>query len=158
MKKRHGFSLVEIILVSAIIGILAAVSITNLVGRRGREELNSTTRKIVSLLREAQSRSISQASSTAWGVHFENSTSTAPFYALFASTYASNTVVGYYSLPSSIRYATSSIAQGSSLNVSFAQITGLPLNSASIVLELVSGGRVSASSTIVVQNSGAISY
>lgn len=156
MGKKQGFSLIEIVIVSAIIGVLAVVSITNLFSRRGPEELNSTTKKIVSLLREAQNRSISQASSTGWGVHFENSTSTTPFYALFASSYTSNTIVGYYSLPPSIRYSTSSIAQGNSLDISFTQITGLPSNSASIVLELLTGNNVSASSTIVVESSGVI--
>src|SRR3989344_8198221 len=79
---RRGFTIIEIMLVIGIIVALAVVGVLNLTGRRGQTEFDSTVRQISALLRDAQVRSVAQASDKGWGVHFENSTTTAPFYAL----------------------------------------------------------------------------
>ncbi|RJP45817.1 prepilin-type N-terminal cleavage/methylation domain-containing protein [Candidatus Parcubacteria bacterium] len=154
---RRGVTFIEILLVVAITAILAGVTVVNLLGKRSGLELQTTTRQIVALLREAQSNSINQASSTSWGVRFENGTSTAPFYALFFGAYATTTRSGYYRLPPNVRYATSSIPQGSSTNVLFSQITGFPLATTTVVLELLGGGTV-ASSVIQVSRNGSITH
>ncbi len=137
---RKGFSLVEILIVIGITAVIGVVVLTSLTGRRHRVELENTARQIATLLREAQSRSMSQDSSTSWGVHFENSTTTAAFYELFSGTvYSTSSVVGHYRLPNIVRFATSSVPSGSSSTVIFAQITGLPSASTTISLELVAG-------------------
>lgn len=157
-RPNRGFTLVEVVLVAAIITVLAIVIFPSLTSRRSYEDLNATTKKIMALLREAQSRSISQASSTSWGVHFENATTTSPFYALFSSSYSTSTTVGYYRLPPKVTYAPS-LAQGSSTDVTFAQITGLPsASSTSIILQLSPGGSVAANSIITVKSNGPITY
>jgi type II secretory pathway pseudopilin PulG len=158
---KRGFTAVELLIMLGFVVVLGIVIMPALLGRRSRIELDNTTRQIGSLLREAQSRSMAQASSTSWGVRFENSTTTAPFYALFATSYSTGTVIGYYRLPATVRFATSSIAQGSFLEIIFAQNTGLPSTSTSIILELrggSGGGPAIASSTVNVNTNGLISF
>lgn len=143
----------ELLITFALVILIGAVALVNLVGRKGRTDLDLTTRQMVTLLREAQSRSMAQASSTAWGVHFENSTSTPVFFALYASTYTQANSRGTYRLPVSVGYATSTLAVGASLNVSFAQITGLS-TSTSVTLYLIN--QPTSSSTIQIASTGAI--
>lgn len=136
----NGFTVIEILVVVGIITLVSVISLATLVGRRSRAELDSTTKQIIALLREAQSRSASQEDGTVWGVHLENSSSTTPFYALFHTSYSATNTVSHNRLPSSVRYASSSIAWGSSIDITFAQISGEPLASTSIALELSPGG------------------
>jgi type II secretory pathway pseudopilin PulG len=152
---RAGFTVLEVSLVIFIGAMLAALLISSLTGFRNRNDFDDTSKKMAALLREAQSRSLARASSTAWGVHFENSTSTTPFYALFSGTYGTSTRVGYYPLPPSVSYVTSSLNTGSSTEITFAQITGAASASTTIVIKMSASG---VSSTIAVASSGAVRY
>ena len=155
--RRWGITMIEILITVAIAAILMGVSIVNLYGFRNRTDLSNTTRTIGAALREAQSRAIAQASSSAWGVHFENSTTTRPFYALFISTtYSATSTVTRAPLPLTVAYVTSSLALGAARDVTFAQLTGAPSASTSIVIAITGNG--SASATIAVASSGAITY
>src|SRR5882724_5912461 len=96
-KNKSGFTLIELLLVMGITVIIASVGFVNLFGKRNTEQLASATKKITAVLREAQSNSITQASSTSWGVHFQSTTTS--FYALFAGSYATGTVRSWEVLP-----------------------------------------------------------
>lgn len=99
---------------------------------------------------------MAQEQGVSWGVHFANATNTAPFYAFMASsTYSTATVVGYYRLPPSISYLTSTLASGAALDVTFSPITGAASASTSIGLFAVGQA---LSSTIRISSSGATSY
>lgn len=156
LDSREGTTLVELLVVIGLIAAFALVALFNLFGRKGQTDLDNTAQSIAALLREAQSRSMVQASSTGWGVHFENSTSTAPFYSLFASSYGTSTALGYYRLPGAVAYVTSTLASGASLEITFAQLTGFASASASVGIYLANNP--GSSSTITVASSGAVSY
>lgn len=158
IEPERGFTLIEMMTVLAVMIILSIVAVVNLAQRRSKSDLDNATRQIVATLREAESRSVSQQSSTIWGVRLSNTTATAAFYALFANSYAPSTTVGYYRLPPSVQYMTSSIAQGSSLDITFAQISGSPSTSTSITLKIAAGGPGLTTSTITVNASGLITY
>lgn len=155
MKK--GYTLAETLVVMAVTVILAVVVIGSFVNQRNRSQISSTAATIAGLLREAQSRSVSQSSSTSWGVRFENSTTTSPFFALFASQYSSSSQVGHYPLPAWVGYVTSSIGAGSVAEVGFAQISGAASGSSSIAIYLLQGNPT-VSSTITISAAGSISY
>ena len=155
MRKNSGATIAELVLVIAMVAIIGVITITTLVGRKSKVELETTTKQIVALLRDAQSRARAQASGVAWGVHFENSTSTAPFYALFRSSYLVANRVGYYRLPTTVGYATSSLAQGASRDVVFSQLNGTA-SPASIQIYLINSP--TQFSTIQIGSSGAVSY
>ncbi len=156
--RNKGTTLIELLIVISVIAVISVAALLNLLGRSAQTDLNNVTEQMASLLREARSRSVSQASSTSWGVHFDNSTTTAPFYTLFYSqTYSASTTIGYYRLPSGLAYATSSITSGSSVDVTFTQLSGQASASTSIKI-YVSGKGTSNSSTISVASSGAVSF
>jgi type II secretory pathway pseudopilin PulG len=153
-----ALSLIEIITVAAIAVILSVVGFSSLVSNRSRLTLDSTTKQITALLREAQSRSTAQEGGTIWGVRLDNNTST-PFYALFKTSYSSSSEIGHYGLPVNVKYATSSISQGSSVNITFSQISGQPSTSTSITVNLTgSGGAIISNSTITISSSGLIGF
>ena len=155
--QKKGTTLIELLIVIGIIGVLASVTFLSLFGTRRQNDLKGTSQAIAALLREARSRSVAQSSSTSWGVHFENSTVTSPFYALFFSaTYAPTTTIGYYRLPSSVGYASSNIPSGSFKEVTFSQLDGLASASTSVSLYLLTSP--TNSSTINIASSGAVSY
>ncbi len=155
-ESRTGFTLFEVVLTLTFLIILAAIVLPSFFSSRGQTQLNLTARHIAALLREAQSRSVAQSSSTMWGVHFEIATTTAPFYALFAGTYASSSVIAYYRLPATLRYVTATFPFGEIREISFSQLTGL--SSASTSLGIFLSTNRSASATIHVASSGAVTY
>ncbi|MCR4328137.1 MAG: hypothetical protein NUV53_01330 [Patescibacteria group bacterium] len=153
--RRAGFSIIEITLVIFIGAMFAGLLFTGLWGYKNRNDFDTTTQEIVAVLREAQSLSAARASSTTWGIHFENSTTTAPFFAIFSATYGTSTRTGYYRLPPSVVYVSSSIAQGDSKEIIFSQITGFLSAADSVVLQNISG---STSSTISITTNGVVTY
>ncbi|MDO8536825.1 MAG: hypothetical protein Q7R94_01100, partial [bacterium] len=87
-----------------------------------------------------------------------NTTNTAAFYALFKTAYSSTNTVGYSRLPAGIRYSISSVALGNAIDVVFAQTSGLPSVPTSITLELAPSGKTIATSTIIVNADGLVSF
>ncbi len=153
---RRAFTLIELIIV---IGLMVAISLfvfPALFGRRNTADMQNTAQQIASLLRQAQNDSVSGKQGVSWGVHFENGTSTAPFYALFSSAYGATSTVAHYALPPTVGYVTSTLAAGSSLDIIFSQVSGNASASTSVGLYLLS--QPSAQSIISIASSGAVSY
>ncbi|KKW48162.1 MAG: hypothetical protein UY99_C0011G0025 [Parcubacteria group bacterium GW2011_GWA1_59_11] len=153
---RKATTLIEVVLVIGLIAAISGVIIMNLVARKGKTELDTATRQIAALLREAQSRSMAQASSTAWGVHFDNSTSTAPSYSLYHTSYSESNRLGYYRLPAGVDYVSANLADGASRDILFLQLTGKV--GASDSIQIYQTGNSANSSTISVAQSGAVSF
>jgi prepilin-type N-terminal cleavage/methylation domain-containing protein len=155
---KKGFTLIELLVVIALLVIIGAVVIVNLGGRRVDTDLVATTQQITTTLRQAQSDSMAQEGGASWGVHFSNSTSARPSFALFSGTsYAAGTVVGQYLLPSTVAYRTSTLALGATLDIIFSQISGAASASTSIGLYMPKENTAFAS-TISVASTGAVSY
>lgn len=154
---RKGYTLPELLIAIGIILILGLVSLAGFVNRRNESELDATASRMAALLREAQSRSVSQDSGASWGVRFDNGESGAgAYYALFSVPYTTSSLSGQYPLPAWVKYVTSSIAAGSHAEITFSQISGLAAGSSSIAIQLTQ--KPQSSSTISVASSGAVSY
>lgn len=69
--KSRGFSLIELLLVMAILAILSSGVAIWFFGYQRQVELNSVSKMIVDTLRDAQSRSISGKDFAKWGVYFD---------------------------------------------------------------------------------------
>ncbi len=96
--KKKGFTLVELMMVMAIIVVVSLVVGIFLTTFSKKRHLQSTTGAIVSLLRSAQQRSIIQENGKYWGVKFENLTTDNRFILFNASDtslldFSSTTVV-----------------------------------------------------------------
>lgn len=146
----------ELILIIALMVVIVMISILSLGGRKGTTELEGITKQIVSQLREAQSKSASQVNSTTWGVRIDNATSGAYFGGYSSSTYSTSTRVGYTRLPRNVRFVTSTLPVGSSREITFSQISGLPSTTTIISLQLTD--TPSVSTTITVGERGVIGY
>jgi type II secretory pathway pseudopilin PulG len=154
---RKGFTLVELILVLGIMIAVAAVVFANLAGRRSDVDITSATQQVATLLRQAQSDAVEQESGAAWGVRFSNATNTVPFYALFSGSYSTATVAGYYPLPSTVAYQTSTLASGATLDIIFSPISGAASVATSVGFYMPKQN-TAFSSTISVASSGNVSY
>jgi prepilin-type N-terminal cleavage/methylation domain-containing protein len=154
---RKGFTVVELVLVLGIVAVVSVVSFVGLTGRKGTVQLEGVVKQMGSMLREAQSKSLSQVSGTTWGVVFDNTTTSEAFYGSFSgASYTSTSSTSYYRLPTNIHYATSTIPAGSKRTIYFSQLSGLPSTTTSIGVFIDTPG--SPSSTISVNPSGAISF
>ena len=155
MKKRDGFSLIELFIVIGFAGVLVAAISVSLFSRKDTLELDRTARQMVATLRDAQNRSLNQQNNTSWGVRFENATNTRPFFALFkGSTYSQSSTVTQLPLPSNVFYATSTLPTSTPITIVFAQVTGRPSASTSIKLYLSTDG--TASATVSVSPAGLV--
>lgn len=154
MYHRRGFTVIELVLSMGIVVLFSLVMFASLMGRKGKTELEGDAQKITALLREAQSRSVSQASSSAWGVYFENATTS--FFALYAGTYSTSSRINFVRLSTNVQFISSTIAVGATRTVSFAQLTGLASASTSIGVILRNDARFS--STISVASTGVVRY
>jgi len=154
-KPNAGFTLVEVIVVIAIMVVMATFGFLNIVNYKNRQNLNAAGQEIVTVLRNAQDRSLSQEGGSRWGVHFENPISGSDFYNLFkGSSFATGIVNSQSVLPSNIQF--DNPASGSSANIIFSPITGLPDAATTIKISLVDNSAVSI--TITVSSNGKIQY
>jgi prepilin-type N-terminal cleavage/methylation domain-containing protein len=153
---RRGYTLIELLVVIAIIAIIVIARYFVAGSQANLDDLKDTAKQMEALLRQAQSNSMAQSQEVSWGVHFANATNTTPFYSLFESSYATGTVMGTYTLPSTVSYTTSTLGVGSSTDITFSQISGIASASKTIGLYLTR--QPSQSSTISVASSGEVSY
>lgn len=151
-----GFTLIELILVIALMLVLVLISVLSLGGRKGKTELDGITKQIAGQLREAQSKSASQVNATTWGVRVDNATSGAFFGAFSSSTYTTSTRTSYTKLPRNISYVTSTLPVGTYREITFVQISGAPSTTTSFSLQLADTPNVST--TITVGQGGVIGY
>ncbi|PIR89103.1 MAG: hypothetical protein COU07_02645 [Candidatus Harrisonbacteria bacterium CG10_big_fil_rev_8_21_14_0_10_40_38] len=147
---KNGFSLIEIMIVMAIIIVLGTITSLNLFNERTRKELDVTEKSIVAVLREAQQKSITQEDESEWGVAFVDDTS--DYYELTkdSTSYGKQNIIK------------SSLEFESVTDVSFAKITGEPSVNGDIVIIKISGTdcllEAEKCKTITINSNGTITY
>jgi len=150
-----GFTLIELIITLGIIVVLAGVGFLGILNYKNIQSVNSTAQGIITVLRNAQNRSLSQEGGSRWGVHFENPSGANDFYDLFhGASYTTSGLVSRTALPSGVEFVLPPI--GSSSTVIFYSVTGLPDNPLTIKISLTAAPSVS--STIIINQNGRILY
>lgn len=148
-----GFTLIELMIVIAITAIIVAGSY-GIIGFnfKSQSELELTAREIVSVLRNAQDRSMSQEDSVRWGVYFENTDKDNGFYVLYKGV--TTTIVSKKNLRSNIEFFDPSIS--SSRDVEFSSMTGMPASAVNIIFNLKNNPSILT--TITINSNGQIQY
>ena len=137
-----GFTIVELIITTAVVIVLASTGFLSILSYKNNQGVSSEAEKIVAALRGAQNNSLSQEAGNRWGVYFENTTSSGAFYVIFSgSAYSATTTYVKNVLPSNIKFDLP--ARGASSSVVFAPITGLPNSALTVQITLISNPDVS---------------
>ncbi len=132
-----GYSLLELLLVISIIIIIAAVISPFFFGSKISTEIEEEAKKIASVLKISQSKSMTGENSLNWGVYFSNITSTEPLYDVFqGANYASGTTTDRYYLSSAIIYQ--SPVAGASTEIVFNKRSGNLTGNASATITIKS--------------------
>lgn len=119
-----GFSFVEVLMVVAILSILGLTSILYFGGFKQETELLVQAEKIVSVIREAQTLSMTGEATSTWGVHFDTTVGNQNFIDVFHGTsHAAATVTSPIYLPSNLRFSNITLNSSTS-TIFFDRVTG----------------------------------
>jgi prepilin-type N-terminal cleavage/methylation domain-containing protein len=146
-----GFTLLELLLVVGIIGILSTSIVLNGLGYRNRQALDLAAQQMAASIRDAQNRSVSQQDGLAWGVYFNNVSSTDSYTVFSGGSYSASENRFVTSLDSPVEFTIPSA--GTTSSIVFAQVSGLPSTSTSVT---ITNG--SASTTITISANGQVQF
>ena len=141
----HGFTLIEMMLSVAIIGLLAGLSLPVFLSFQTNNDLSQTTEVVADTLRRAETYSRANYGDAQWGVDFASRSVTLFQGATFSGR---NTA---FDEPETIP---SDVLVGFSGDIIFNKLSGLPASSASINLTSTGG----SSSTLTINNQGMVNY
>jgi prepilin-type N-terminal cleavage/methylation domain-containing protein len=138
-RSSRGFTLIEIVIVAAIMAVLATVAVSHYGAVYRRAVLETSVEQIQSVLRLARQRAIAQQDGVEWGVHFTNPAAAAGFYEIYrTATYSSGNVTERYGLEPLVIFITP--ASGASTTVLFARRTGEIAAVVNIIVSLLPAG------------------
>lgn len=131
--KREGITLLEVIVVMAILAMLITTSVSSLAIYRDRQVLNGETSQILSVFSKARSETLASRSQLSYGVRIN-----ADRIILYPTTFASSTLGNEeYVLSSKVAITDMSI-NGGGLDVLFARLTGETASYGTIRITLLS--------------------
>lgn len=157
IKNNKGITLIEIVIIIAIISIISSIVLFNLSLFRNEQALKNTTVDIVSILNKARENTLSSLNSTNYSVHFETDRAVLFTGSIYSDSLSTNEVTIFS--PSVTIPATLGInISGGGNNITFERLTGEVINGtidSSIVIELASDG--TKQKTITINKTGVIS-
>lgn len=134
-KHCRGFTLLEVLLVMAILVVLSTIGSTTYWGFYKKTELNSTVEAIKFDLKRAQGNAMSGINGVKWGVHYVN-TNAGNYYELFSSPTVygdvSTTIDAMAFLPKGIVFIDPIVS--STKDIIFNKIRGTTVTSTSITI------------------------
>lgn len=146
--KQKGFSIIEILVVLALMTVLISITLVAFVSSRKNESLKSDTETVVQILQQARSQTISSKNASSYGVNFATSSLT-----LFpGTTYSSSNSANLVTALTKNTTISTTLPGGTSALV-FNRITG-EINQSSTVTIVVSND--TSSTTIKVYKTGII--
>ncbi|MBU1102325.1 type II secretion system GspH family protein [Patescibacteria group bacterium] len=151
MLKKEGFSLIELVVVIAILLILAGFFLISLNLLRHKNSLDYSAQEIIKMLRLAQNKTLASEGASSFGVYFESNKLT-----LFKGTSFNpfDTENQERKLADDVVISQISLANATS-SVVFDRLTGTTANSGSVKIELVNDS--SQNKDVFIETSGAIS-
>jgi prepilin-type N-terminal cleavage/methylation domain-containing protein len=134
---QNGFTLLELLIIIAIVAVIGVVSFSYSFGSRRGQALRSATRSVVAVLRDTQTRAVGQEAGVSWGVRFSNPSGGGfDQYEVFTgAVYDADTVMQVYSFRST-GVAFSSPASGAVTDVVFSPLSGRVTSPVFVVLTI----------------------
>lgn len=111
-KNNCGFSLIEIMIVIAILALLSAGVTIWFFNYRLQAEMDSGVKTIINVLRDAQTRSISGKDSRLWGVYFDSAGNKVFLFRDDGTGFAGSTVKEENNLSSALKINSGSVSGG----------------------------------------------
>ena len=149
-KKSPGFSVIEILVVLAVLMIVSGLIVPGFNFFRKQSSLNAATQEIINTLRLAQNKTLASEGNSSFGVYLESDK-----FILFKGTAysASSSNNEAHNLDSSLRISTLSL--NGSNSVVFERLTGNTVNYGAITLEQIDD--ISQNKVIFIDSSGSVS-
>lgn len=148
---QNGRSVLEIIVIVAIMGVVVAAVIPGLSNFRNRQLINNTTTELIAILSDARGKTLSGYNDTNYSVRFESTRAVFFTGGTFTEPNASNVVS---TLDTRITLPTISLNGGGN-NVTFTRLTGETTNYGTIVVRLVADSNIQK--TITISKTGIVS-
>lgn len=152
MKNNSGFTIIEIIIVIAILAILLAIVISNFPYFNETTNLNNNVQEFISTLKLAQNRALSSDSYSQYGVYINTGVSPNQYVLFQGPTYAGSTAGQTYTLDKSLEFYNISLGGGS--EIAFDKLDGAADESGSVGIRVKSD--TGTNKTIYVASSGAV--
>jgi len=156
MLQKKGFSLIEILVVLGILAILGLISVSFFVFLQKESRLSNVSEEIISVLKVAQSKTLSSQEDSQYGVYFNTAVSPHQYILFKGSSYPSRDTAfdEIHLVPDITEFF--QINTGGNNEIVFDRLTGSTENSGNISLRLAED--VSQTKIIYITNSGAIGY
>lgn len=155
-----GFTLIEIVLVIAIMAILSSLVLMFSYGIKIRKDLDSAVNSLAAVIRDAQQKSIIQENMANWGVFLESNVNTKKYFYSLMKTDKTN-IINRYQIPTSLEFDTSLLnSLGGGLyekEIIFSRIDGLP-GSSDINIKIRIADDPSSAKQITIYTNGTVSY
>ncbi len=141
---KNGFTIIELLIVIALIVILSTVGILTLFNFRSNQSLRLATQNLVTFVRSTQQKSISQESGLRWGIRFTHQAGGRDSYQLVSGVSTFNPAGDTVALPGGVEFA--AVYE----DVVFNRF-GLPDSSSTIIMRLTGNPTVTRTITVNVQ-------
>ncbi|HEY4505127.1 MAG TPA: prepilin-type N-terminal cleavage/methylation domain-containing protein [Candidatus Paceibacterota bacterium] len=142
--EQNGFTIIEILIVLAIVALLSVVSFQSFGRINGSEAINKDAFQIISVLRQARSLTLDSKNGNQYGVHLESSRVVLFEGSSYDPNSTNNTIV---SLSNRVTISSISLSGGGS-DVVFEKVTGKTAKSGTVVISLINDNTQTKTITI----------
>jgi prepilin-type N-terminal cleavage/methylation domain-containing protein len=155
IKNNSGFTLIELVIVIAIISVLIAIVIPNFFSFNKSSNLDNSVREFISVLKLAQNKTLSSENYDQYGVYLNTGISPNQYIIFKGTDYASRDTSfdQLYSLPEIIEFYNVNLSGGN--QIIFDRLTGAS-NSGDISIRLKID--INQNKTVYISSSGTISF
>jgi len=152
IKNDSGFTLIELIIVIAILSALMVVTIPNFFYFNKSSNLDNSAREFASVLKLAQNKTLSSENNSQYGVYLNTGVSPNQYILFKGDSYESGETS--FSLPDTMEFYDINLGGGN--EIVFDRLTGASENSGDVSIRIKA--ETNQSKTIYVASSGAISF
>ncbi|MFA5932165.1 MAG: prepilin-type N-terminal cleavage/methylation domain-containing protein [Candidatus Paceibacterota bacterium] len=142
---KKGFTVVELLIVLAVIGIIFSIVLPQFSAIRENQVLKGAVNDIISSLNKAQSQTLSSVNSSSYGVHFQSD----KVIIFLGTTFLVNDMNETINIisPANISNVTLSGVSGNSGDIYFNRLSGIPSKTGTITVSTPSYSKIITIST-----------